>query len=304
MIDIGCNLIDEQFQGVYSRQYHDPDLADVVQRAVDVGVEKIVATAGNLEEAQGSLRFCEMFPSRVFTTVGVHPTRCEVARSDPQKYLADMLALAQANKGQIVALGEMGLDYDRLHYCGKEWQQQFFEMQLQTLAQQTRLPLFLHMRAAADDFLDILHRNRDKFTGGVVHSFTGAVDEMQRLVSLGLHIGINGCSLKTEQNLEVVKQVPLDKLCLETDAPYCRISSTSAGFKYVTKDTKKVLTQWPEKQKDKWVLHCRVKSRNEPCNILEVADVVSVVRGCPRADIVAAVRQTTVNLFFPEFSQQ
>lgn len=86
------------------------------------------------------------------------------------------------------------------------------------LAVDLQLPLFLHSRAAADDFERLLAPRLPRLPkSGLVHSFTGSVEEMQRLVALGLDIGVNGCSLKSEENLAVVKEIPLEKLQLETD---------------------------------------------------------------------------------------
>lgn len=70
---------------------------------------------------------------------------------------------------------------------------------------------------------------------GVAHSFTGTLSEMEELINMGLYIGINGCSLKTEENLEVVKKLPLERIMLETDAPWCSITSTSAAARYLPK---------------------------------------------------------------------
>lgn len=82
----------------------------------------------------------------------------------------------------------------------------------------------------------MVRENRHKFPTGVVHSFTGDLEEMKELVEMNLFIGINGCSLKTEENLEVVKQIPVDRIMLETDCPYCDIRNSHASAKYV--DTK------------------------------------------------------------------
>ena len=102
-------------------------------------------------------------------------------------------------------------------------QVKYFEAQL-VLAQETGLPMFLHSRDCGLDFVDIMERHRDKLsTGGVVHSFTGSAEELQRLLALGLHISVNGASLRTAEQIEVVKTVPVERLMIETDSPWCDI---------------------------------------------------------------------------------
>ena len=88
-----------------------------------------------------------------------------------------------------------------------------------------QLPLFLHSRAAHDDFERLLKARLPELPkGGLVHSFTGSVEEMRAMVGLGLSVGVNGCSMKTEENLEVVKEIPMDRLMVETDGPWvCRL---------------------------------------------------------------------------------
>jgi len=81
--------------------------------------------------------------------------------------------------------------------------------------------MYLHNRNTGSDFYDIVRKNRDRFSTGVVHSFTGGVEEVKQIVELDLYIGINGCSFKTQENLETLKAIPLDRIMLETDAPYC-----------------------------------------------------------------------------------
>lgn len=129
------------------------------------------------------------------------------------------------NSGHTVAFGEIGLDYDRLSLTAKEQQLKYFELQLD-LATELQLPLFLHMRAACDDFIKLLEPRLSSLPEkGLVHSFTGTLEEAQRILKLGLDIGINGCSLKTEDNLEVLRSLPLDRLQIETDGPW--VSSTN-----------------------------------------------------------------------------
>lgn len=119
-------------------------------------------------------------------------------------------------------------DYDRLHFAPAEVQKRGFELQLE-MATKVRLPLFLHSRAAHKDFVAILKPYLDELrptkghvdagspgSVGVVHSFTGTAEELHELIDLGLYIGVNGCSLKTQENLDVVKQIPLHRILLET----------------------------------------------------------------------------------------
>lgn len=166
----------------------------------------------------------------------MHPCNCsQFADSpSPSKILDELKTLAIEAKASkhAVAFGEIGLDYDRLEHCSKEVQLQYFEAQL-SLAVDVQLPLFLHSRAAHADFLSILSKYEDNLPKkGVVHSFTGTKEEMWDLVNRGWDIGINGCSMKTAENCEVVKELPLERLQVETDGPWCemRASHASADF--------------------------------------------------------------------------
>lgn len=128
--------------------------------------------------------------------------------------------MSAKESGHAVAFGEIGLDYDRLFLSPKDQQLKYFEAQLE-VAVEVQLPLFLHSRAASEDFERLLSARLPRLPkGGLVHSFTGTIEEMQRLVALGLDLGVNGCSLKTEENLEVVRAMPLDRIQIETDGPW------------------------------------------------------------------------------------
>lgn len=144
-----------------------------------------------------------------------------------------------SNPHALVAFGEFGLDYDRLHYCSRKIQLHSFASQLDLAASLSpQLPLFLHSRAAHHDFVALL---KEKFgdrlerleKGGVVHSFTGTVEEMRELMDLGLHVGTNGCSFKTAENCAVVHEIRLDRLMLETDGPWCEVRPSHEGWKYL-----------------------------------------------------------------------
>ncbi|EAA27581.3 deoxyribonuclease tatD [Neurospora crassa OR74A] len=155
--------------------------------------------------------------------------------------LSDLIDSNRSPKGGLIAFGEFGLDYDRLHYCSRTIQLHSFRAQLSLAASLTpQLPLFLHSRAAHRDFVDCLKEafgpNLERLEkGGVVHSFTGTLEEMQELMDLGLFIGVNGCSFKTDENCAVVKQIRLDRIMLETDGPWCEVRGGHEGWKYLVK---------------------------------------------------------------------
>ncbi len=183
---------------------------------------------------------------------GPDPTlpHAEEGGIDPAKsaqIIADMRTLIEtsgAPAGALVAIGEMGLDYDRLHYCAASTQRHSFAAQLALVgslaAAGTPLPLFLHSRACHADFVRLLKnqfgpRLETLRRGAVVHSFTGTAAEAEELMDLGLYLGVNGCSLKTAENCDVVRAMRLDRIMIETDGPWCEVRPTHEGWTYLVK---------------------------------------------------------------------
>lgn len=297
LIDIAVNFTDGMFKGMYhGKQCHSADIPAVLARAWAAGVDRIIVTGGSLKESREALEIAET-DGRLFCTVGVHPTRCgEFEESgDPEGHFQALLALAKEGieKGKVVAVGECGLDYDRLHFCPSDIQKKYFEKQFE-LAEAVKLPMFLHMRAAGEDFSEIVSRNGYRFRGGVTHSFTGTAEERDKLLSFEkMFIGINGCSLKTNENLEVVRGIPAERMMVETDSPYCDIKNTHAGIQFVK-------SVWPSKKKEKYEPGSTVKGRNEPCLVRQVLEVVAGCKGI--ADIEGLSKtlyHNTCRLFFP-----
>lgn len=298
--DIGMNATDTQFQGVYrSKRKHDSDFTLMHQRSIDAGCTHWLITGGELQDAREAL---ELAKTNInwFSTAGVHPTRSNVMVSHSgglYAYLAELKELIRSGKaaGKIKALGEFGLDYDRLDWSSKEDQLPVFTAQLD-IALEADLPLFLHSRACEEDFLRLLLPLSVKLPRrGVIHSFTGSLHEMQQLTEHGWSIGINGCSLKTAENLEVVREVPLELLMLETDAPWCDIRPSHAGHKFLQMDG---APKGPENKKiEKFEMGKMVRSRNEPCSIQQVAWIVAQVKGVTYDSVAKQVFENTIKMF-------
>ena len=297
--DIGINLSDSTFNGVYhGKQAHEDDINHVLQRAVDAGCIKFMMTGSDLVESKKAIALAEQHPGLCYATVGVHP--CSAKAFDthtggPSKLLEEVeaLALEGKRKGVVTAFGEIGLDYDRLYLTEKDQQLQYFEVQLD-LAIKLQLPLFLHSRAAGEDFERLLKARLPSLPKrGLVHSFTGTMEEMRSLISLGLDIGVNGCSMKTEENLEVVKAIPLDRLQIETDGPWCEMRASHASAKY--KDAAPPLPR--SVKKEKWEKDCMVKGRNEPASISHVAHVIARVKGIPIEKVCEAAWGNSIRMF-------
>ena len=239
-----------------------------------------------------------IYADRLYTTVGVHPTRARDWANypdGPERYIEELADVIQdgVQDGTVVAIGECGLDYDRLEFCDAETQKACFKAHF-ALAQQFHLPMFLHSRAAGEDFQNFMLTYHSMMPrGGVVHSFDGSLEEMKAILKFdNICIGINGCSLKTEENLAVVAQIPLPVLMLETDAPWCGIRPSHASSHHIKTD---ILA----KDKKKYAKGCQVKGRNEPANIVQIAEVIAGIQGTIVEQVTEHAFVNTIKMFFP-----
>ncbi|KAF9349891.1 TatD DNase [Mortierella sp. AD094] len=281
------------------------DFLQVMSRARRAGVGRMIITSSTLKDCHRALQIAKD-DDGLFLTVGCHPTKCsefERHKDGPDAYFNALKAILQnpATKTKVVAIGECGLDYDRLFFCPKETQIKYFERQFE-LAEMTGLPMFLHDRNTSGDFASMISKNRNRFKDGVVHSFTGTMDDLKFYLDLGLYISINGCSMKTEENLKVTASVPLDRLMLETDGPWCDIRPTHASFKHLSGMTEeqRELYKPATKTKERFESGLMVKGRNEPCTIGQVLLVLADIHGMDAEELAEICYENTLRVFFPE----
>jgi len=207
LIDIGANLTRDSF---------DRDRSEVINNAVSAGVSRMILTGSTEQSSQDACDLARQWPNRMYATAGVHPHHASDYTDSTHTALRQLL-----DADEMVAVGECGLDYFR-NFSPVEAQRMAFERQLE-LAEETQLPVFLHQRDAHDDFVEILEPRLRNITRAVAHCFTGTEGELLKYIEMGLYIGITGwiCDERRGAHLkEIVKHIPLNRLMLETDAPY------------------------------------------------------------------------------------
>ncbi len=301
--DIAVNLTDPAYSGVYHGKagVHPADVSSVLRRALAAGVRRLILTGTDLEESRRALALARAhnasgeFPGlRLYSTVGLHPSSTSSLTGDPGEYEAALLQVARDGMADrtVVFIGECGLDFDRFHYSPEATQRAHFPMHLR-LARATGLPLFLHDRATHGAMLALAAEHGGiPPAGGVVHSFTGTDAELAALLAApaGLLIGLNGCGLKTEANCATAASIPLHRLLLETDAPWCPIKASSPAFKHVKTAPGKVV------KREKWEEGAMVKDRNEPCTVVQVAEAYAALTHTSMEDIVQQTEKNLVGL--------
>ena len=207
LVDIGANLTHDSF---------DDDRDQVIERAADAGVTRIIVTGSNSESSQDALALAQRWPGKLYATAGMHPHHASDYSPAVRATLADL-----TREDAVVAVGECGLDYYR-NFSSPEEQRSAFESQLE-LAVESGLPVFLHQRDAHEEFVGILKPLIGEISAGVAHCFTGDRDALHECLSMGLYIGVTGwiCDERRGETLkEIVADIPLDRLMIETDAPY------------------------------------------------------------------------------------
>ena len=208
-IDTHCHLDGEEFAA---------DRDAVVQRAREAGCAKIFVPAIDLHSCQTVLDVCKAYPDYCYPMLGLHP---EEVRADWREQLLAISHLLLAVSQQPIAIGEVGLDY--------YWSREFEHEQLEAFEEQVRwaverqLPLMIHCRKAQNELVTILKKYAHELPGGVFHCFTGNEQEARQLLEFDRFVlGIGGVLTFKKSHLPEVLPacVPLDRIVLETDAPY------------------------------------------------------------------------------------
>lgn len=190
------------------------DAEVALKNALDAGVYKFINIGTNPEDHESVYKFAQKHYPTVFCTLGVHPHDAKLYSPEVESYLR-----TQAQQKEVIAIGEIGLDY-YYNLSEKETQLLAFEKQMQ-VASDLNLPVEIHTRDAEEDTINILKKYSGKVTG-LLHCFTGTWWCADEAIKLGYNISISGIvTFKNATELQdVVRKVPLDRLHIETDAPF------------------------------------------------------------------------------------
>uniref|UniRef100_A0AC34FR03 Uncharacterized protein n=1 Tax=Panagrolaimus sp. ES5 TaxID=591445 RepID=A0AC34FR03_9BILA len=272
LIDIGANLGHPSYKN---------DLNDVLERAKKAGLSKIMITGTSEELSQEAAKLVSKYPGFLYFTAGVHPHDAKDFKSSTLETLRSL-----ASNPQCVAIGECGLDFNR-NFSPQDIQKEVFEKQV-ALAVELQKPLFIHEREAFKDMYAILgkHENLPK---AVIHCFTGTAEEARKYIEKGYFIGLTGFLWKdkSEDGVKYAlknKIIPLERLLLETDAPYMY---PKVNDKKIPAEIRNSLT--PEALE----LHKHSSfNRNEPCSLAAICELIA---GYMNVDPKLVAETTTAN---------
>lgn len=239
---------------------YDEDLQQVIDRAQQAGVDRMIVVGFDEKTIKRTMELIDRYDF-VYGVIGWHPVDAIDFTDEYYDWIKEL-----AKHPKIVAIGEMGLDY---HWdkSPKDIQKEVFKRQIQ-LAKEVQLPIVIHNREATGDVVDILKSEHAEEVGGVMHSFSGSPETCDEIIKLNFIISLGGpvTFKNAKQPKEVAKHVPLDKLIVETDAPY--------------------LTPHPYRGK-----------RNEPAYVKLVAEEIAALRGITYEELAEATTANAERLF-------
>lgn len=205
LFDTHAHLDDDRF---------DKDRDEVIKQCIEEGLSLILNAGSNMATSVKSIGLAKQYDI-IYAAVGVHPH--DAATMDDES--VEVLRNLAAHK-KVKAIGEIGLDY-YYDLSPRDVQKQRFVEQID-LARQLKLPIIVHDRDSHSDVMEIFKRTNVKEVGGVLHSFSGSVEMARECLKLGLYLSISGpvTFANAKKTVEVVREVPLDMLLIETDSPY------------------------------------------------------------------------------------
>lgn len=248
LIDTHTHIYDEAF---------DEDRDATVRRAIEAGVSTMLLPAIDSTTTQRQEQLVDNYPENFFEMAGLHPTSVKENFEEELKLVQQQLFHGTR---KYVAVGEIGLDF----YWDRTFEQEQIEVLRRQIewAKELHLPIALHIRKAHNELFNLLKELNYKHYDGVMHCFGGSVQEAQKAIELGFHIGVGGVvTFKNATLANVVAAIPLEKILLETDSPY--------------------LAPVPHRGK-----------RNESAFVVEVAKKIAEIKQLP---LEAVAKQTTQN---------
>lgn len=199
---------------LYSTEF-DEDRTEMIQRALDKGVERFYLPAIDSETHENMLKLEADYPDQIFSMMGLHP--CSVKPESWENELE--IVKDYLDKRHFVAIGEIGIDL--------YWDQSTLDIQMKAFEQQIDwaiemdLPIVIHTRSSFDEVFEVLDRKKHPKLRGVFHCFSGDLDQAKRAIDLGFILGIGGVvTFKNGKIDQFLSEIPLDKIVLETDSPY------------------------------------------------------------------------------------
>lgn len=242
-----------------AEQFED-DLSEVIERATQAGVERMVVVGFDRSTIQKALELVEAYDF-IYASVGWHPVDAIDMTDEDLRWIEEL-----SSHPKVVALGEMGLDYywDK---SPKDIQQDVFRKQIR-LAKKVKLPIIIHNREATADLVTILKEEGADEVGGIMHCFSGSVEIAKECMEMNFYISLGGpvTFKNAKKPKEVAKEIPLDKLLIETDCPY--------------------LAPHPYRGK-----------RNEPAYVKLVAEQIAELKGISLADVAKKTTENAKKIF-------
>jgi TatD DNase family protein len=258
LIDTHCHLDAAEF---------DADRDQVAEQARDAGVQIIVVPAVEPKNFQSVISLsCQH--SHCCYALGMHPMYVENASPSHIKALAELVEKTLQHENKLVGIGEIGLDFfvsQSNQQQNREIQEYFFSEQLK-IAKEFDLPVILHVRRAVDEVLKHLRSN--KVRGGIAHAFNGSTQQAHEFIKLGFKLGFGGAMTYSRalKIRELAKNLPLEAIVLETDAP-------------------DIPPEW-----------LGTKGRNSPKELLKIAEVLADIRGIPLTQIIEITSKNSVQI--------